>query len=104
MSCEVTLGSDAHVFSNDPAGGVFWQPASVSRRFRTILRRHSLEHVTLYSLRHQAATVMIDSGVDPKTVSERLGNSVATVLTTYTRARTAADRAAADLMGSMYDT
>jgi len=54
-------------------------------------------------LRHQAATVMIDAGIDAKTVSERLGNSVATVLTTYTRARTAADRAAADLMGSIYD-
>jgi hypothetical protein len=45
---------------------------------------------------------MIDAGVDAKTVSERLGNSVTTVLTTYTRARTA-DRAAADLMGSIYD-
>jgi len=29
---------------------------------------------------------------------------VTTVLTTYTRVRTAADRAAADLMGSIYDT
>jgi len=47
---------------------------------------------------------MTDAGIDAKTVSERLGNSVTTVLTTYTRARTAADRAAADLMGSIYDT
>ena len=92
------------MFSSSADGTAFWQPVSVSRRFRTILERHGLEHVTLYSLRHQAATVMIDAGIDPKTVSERLGNSVTTVLTTYTRARTAADRAAADLMGSIYDT
>ncbi len=102
--CGVALHPDAHVFSSSADGRVFWQPVSVSRRFRTILERHGLEHVTLYSLRHQAATVMIDAGIDAKTVSERLGNSVTTVLTTYTRARTAADRAAADLMGSIYDT
>ncbi|MEO5679885.1 MAG: tyrosine-type recombinase/integrase [Acidimicrobiales bacterium] len=101
--CGVSLHRDAHLFSSSADGTVFWQPASVSRRFRTILHRHGLEHVTLYSLRHQAATVMIDAGIDAKTVSERLGNSVTTVLTTYTRARTAADRAAADLMGSIYD-
>jgi len=101
---EITLHRDAHLFSSSADGTAFWQPASVSRRFRTILHRHGLEHVTLYSLRHQAATVMIDAGIDAKTVSERLGNWVTTVLTTYTRARTAADRAAADLMGSIYDT
>jgi len=101
--CGVALRPDAHLFSSSADGSVFWQPVSVSRRFRTILHRHGLEHVTLYSLRHQAATVMIDAGIDAKTVSERLGNSVTTVLTTYTRARTAADRAAADLMGSLYD-
>ena len=58
--------------------------------------------MTLYSLRHQAATTMIDNGIDARTVSERLGNSVATVLGTYTRARTAADRNAAELMGRLY--
>ena len=58
--------------------------------------------MTLYSLRHQAATTMIDQGVDAKTVSERLGNSVATVLGTYTRARSAADREAAEMLGRLY--
>jgi integrase len=99
-----TLDTDAHIFSSTPRGTGYWQPPSVARRLRTVLRQHGLTEVTLYSLRHQAATVMIDAGVDAKTVSERLGNSVTTVLTTYTRARTAADRAAADLMGSLYDS
>jgi integrase len=101
---DVALAADAHIFSNSPTGDAFWQPHLVSRRFRTLLDRNKLPPVTLYSLRHQAATVMIDAGVDAKTVSERLGNSVTTVLSTYTRARTAADRAAADLMGSLYET
>ena len=100
--CGIGLAADAHIFSNAPDGSVFWMPQLVSRRFRSLLDRHRLPPFTLYSLRHQAATVMIDAGVDAKTVSERLGNSVTTVLSTYTRARTAADRAAADLMGSLY--
>ena len=99
----VGVVADGHMFSYEPDCSAFWQPMVVSRRFRSILEREGMAQVTLYSLRHQAATVMIDAGVDAKTVSERLGNSVTTVLTTYTRARTAADRAAADLMGSIYD-
>jgi site-specific recombinase XerD len=58
---------------------------------------------TLYALRHQAATTLIDRGVDAKTVSERLGNSVATVLGTYTRARSSADRQAASIIASAID-
>jgi integrase len=91
-----------HEKARDGTG--FWRPDSTSRRFRKLRIDHGLEDVTLYSLRHQAATTMIDSGVDTKTVSERLGNSVATVLGTYTRARTKADREAADLLGRLYAT
>ncbi len=80
----------------------FRRPDSTSRRFRKLRLDHGLDNVPLYSLRHQAATTMIDNGVDPKTVSERLGNSVATVLGTYTRRRTEADRNAADVLGQLY--
>ena len=59
--------------------------------------------VPLYALRHQAATAMIDAGVDAKTAPDRLGNSVATILSTYTRGRTEADVAAANLLGNLYD-
>ncbi|MDQ1423797.1 MAG: integrase, partial [Acidimicrobiaceae bacterium] len=81
--CRVELSPDAYVFSDTVDGTGFWRPDSTSRRFRKLRMDHELDDVTLYSLRHQAATTMIDSGVDAKTVSERLGNSVATVLGTY---------------------
>ena len=100
--CGITLAPDAYVFSDTVDGSGFWRPDSTSRRFRKLRLDHGLDDVTLYSLRHQAATTMIDSGVDAKTVSERLGNSVATVLGTYTRARTEADRAAAEILGGLY--
>jgi len=96
------LASEAYVFSDTIDGSGFWRPDSTSRRFRKLRDDHGLDNVTLYSLRHQAATTMIDNGIDARTVSERLGNSVATVLGTSTRARTAADRNAAELMGRLY--
>ena len=98
----IRLSPDAYVFSDTADDAGFWRPDSTSRRFRKLRLDHDLENVTLYSLRHQAATTMIDNGVDAKTVSERLGNSVATVLGTHTRARTEADRHAADLLGRRY--
>jgi integrase len=58
-------------------GLVFWRPAAVPRRFRTFRDAAGMDNVPLYSLRHQAATKMIDAGVDAKTASDRLGNSVA---------------------------
>ena len=78
--CRITLPFDAYVFSDTADGSGFWRPDSTSRRYRKLRLDHDLENVTLYCLRHQAATTMIDNGVDAKTVSERLGNSVATVL------------------------
>ncbi len=68
-------------------GSLCWRPDSTSRRFREFRQANGLEDVPLYGLRHQAATAMIDASIDAKTVSERLGDSVATVLGTYTRAR-----------------
>jgi integrase len=99
----VVLDRDAYIFSDTPDGSAPWRPDSTSRRFRTARDKAGLDGVTLYSIRHQTATALIDSGVDPKTVSDRLGNSVATVLGTYTRARSAADRSAADLIGGLLD-
>jgi integrase len=102
-ACGVTLGLNAHVFSDATDCLVPWRPDSTSRRFRRFRDANGFEPVPLYGLRHQAATALIDHGVDAKTVSERLGNSVATVLSTYTRARSSADRSAADYLGQLVD-
>ena len=100
---EAQLVADAYMFTDEPDGTGFWRPDSVSRRFRTLRDRGGWAAVPLYGLRHQAATTLIDRGVDAKTVSERLGNSVVTVLGTYTRARTAADRGAAATIANALD-
>lgn len=99
----IRLASDAFVFSTSVDGKAFWRPDVVARRFRYFREKAGMGAVPLYALRHQAATTMIDAGVDAKTASDRLGNSVATILTTYTRGRTEADVAAANLLGNLYD-
>ena len=99
----VQLLPDAYVFASSPDGRDFWRPDAVTRRFRSFREKAGMGAVPLYSLRHQAATTMIDAGVDPKTASDRLGNSVATILSTYTRGRTEADVKAANMLGKLYD-
>ncbi len=98
-----SIEQSGYIFSDSMDSSTFWRTDSTSRRFRWICDKSGVEGIPLYGLRHQAATTLIDKGVDAKTVSDRLGNSVTTVLSTYTRARTSADRSAADLMGKMFD-
>jgi integrase len=99
-----SVARQAYLFSDEVDGSSFWRPDSTSRRFRVLSERSGLSGIPLYGLRHQAATTLIDRGVDPRTVSERLGNSVTTVLGTYTRARTSADRSAAEVIGNLLDS
>ena len=44
---------------------------------RKLLRKYNLPEVSLHSLRHTNATIMIESGTDLKTTSDRLGHSQA---------------------------
>ena len=99
----VRLAPESFIFASSVDGRSFWRPDVVSRRFRYFREKAGMGAVPLYALRHQAATTMIDAGVDAKTASDRLGNSVATILSTYTRGRTEADVAAANLLGNLYD-
>jgi integrase len=56
-----------------------------NRSLKPILEEAGIPSSTrLYDLRHTMATLLIDEGVDPRTVADRLGHSsVATTLGTY---------------------
>jgi integrase len=70
------------VFPSEVGG--YLEAARVTRVFRRICDRANLPRIRLYDLRHTSATLLLASGVDLKTVSERLGHTDATlVLTTY---------------------
>jgi integrase len=71
------------IFPN-AAGGYFDIPGLHSNHYRPFLRRAGVPIVSLYALRHTAATLLMAAGVNPKIVSERLGHSgIGLTLATY---------------------
>ena len=96
------LRSDGYVFSHDRDGGRPWRPDSTSRAFRQLCDEVGLDHVRLHDLRHFVATRLLASGVDVRTVSGRLGHSLAsTTLNVYAAFVPDADRHAAKLIGRL---
>jgi len=59
--------------------GKAWHPGSVTQRFRRLVAKAGLPPIRLHDLRHGAATIALDAGVDVKVVSEQLGHSTTTL-------------------------
>jgi integrase len=77
------------------------QPAYMSATFRAFARSHGLE-ATYHSLRHTAASLMLASGTDVRTVAGRLGQaSPTTTLQTYIHLIGRADRDAAERLEAL---
>ena len=99
-----SLAPDAYVFSYELDGSEPWRPDSATRRFVKLRNRLGLEGVRLHDLRHYVATRLIASGVDPRTVANRLGHaSPTTTLSIYSHFVPEADRDAAELLGSLLE-
>ena len=67
-----------------------------------ILKGAGLKHIRLHDMRHTAATLMLQNGVDIKTVSGMLGHyDAGFTLRTYTHTTNRQQAEAADMMGSL---
>ena len=74
-------------------------PDTVTDWFAKFIKRSGLPYVTLHSLRHTNATLMIAEGIDVCAVSRRLGHaSTATTLNIYAHALKSKDKAAAEVI------
>ncbi len=65
--------ASALIFSNVDGGPL--SPSTVSHNFSKALKKAGLPHMRFHDLRHTHATLMLEQGIHPKVVSERLGHS-----------------------------
>jgi len=81
QSVGIETASD-YVFSR--FDGSLIDPDTITHAFADIIKKAGLPHVRFHDLRHTHATIMMEQGVNPKTVAERLGHaSVVITLDTY---------------------
>ena len=79
-------------------------PDTVTDWFAKFIKRSGLPYVTLHSLRHTNATLMIAEGIDVCAVSKRLGHAnTATTLNIYAHALKSKDKAAAEALENVLD-
>lgn len=84
------------------ANGSPIHPCSVTDWFEKFIKRHDLPNVSVHSLRHTNATLMIASGVDLRTVSKRLGHAqMTTTANIYTHAIQTADERASQVLDNI---
>lgn len=110
------LAASSYLFPGDPAGTRCWYPDSASQIWARIrdervrlpdgrrgaLVRPQLAGLRLHDLRHAHATLLIAAGIDPKTVSTRIGHSrTAITMDRYAHRVTDEDRRAAAIIGQL---
>jgi integrase len=71
----VGIDSDGWVFTD--ATGQPIHPHAISQAFERIARRAGVPVIRLHDIRHTHATLLVQSGVPVKVVSERLGHATA---------------------------
>ena len=77
-------------------------PDTITGWFRKFVAKNHLPDVSIHSLRHTNATLLIAGGTDLRTVSKRLGHSnMTTTGNIYTHAIQTADERAAEMLGDI---
>lgn len=74
-----------------------YQPDSLTQKWDRFTKKHGLKHIRLHDQRHSCTTMMIEAGIDPKTVQTRIGHAdVTTTMNIYTHCTKTMDQSAAD--------
>jgi integrase len=77
-------------------------PRNLFRHFKKVLVKAGLPEIRFHDLRHTAATLMLQQGVHPKVVQERLGHSsISLTLDTYSHVIPSMQQEAVDKMDEL---
>lgn len=80
-------------------------PSEVSRRFQADVKRSKLPQIRFHDMRHTHATLLLQLGVNPKVVAERLGHaSIKTLLDTYTHVLPSMQKDVANRLNDLFTT
>jgi integrase len=90
------------------SGYVFTRPdgsplegATLTRHFNTLLRRATLRRIRFHDLRHSAATLLLEQGVELVIIKELLGHAhIGVTATVYAHVRLRLQRDAIGLLGN----
>lgn len=99
------ITADALIFGND--SGELRSPNEIGRRWRfRVAKAHKvipgLRIIKLHDLRHTHATLLLQAGIQPKVVQERLGHStIAITMNTYSHVMPTMQQAAADTLRAL---
>lgn len=91
---------DNRIFTSVDGG--YMHPSTCDHTLRKIVRKYNLDPICFHELRHTYASLLINSGVDPKTVSKGLGHSDTSItMEIYTHAFEESKNACADRFDEM---
>jgi len=82
--------------------GYLQHPDSFTKLFKKFLVRHNLPIIRLHDIRHTAATMLINAGLDIRSVADRMGHENPNVtLAIYSHALLTSDQRASDVMSNL---
>ncbi|CAM2981051.1 MULTISPECIES: tyrosine-type recombinase/integrase [Paenibacillus] len=97
-------GSYRFLFSNE--NGMPFYPKTIGDKWRSFHKRnseHGLKYIRFHDLRHTSATLLINEGVHPKIISNRLGHSkIGTTMNVYGHVIDSADKTAAEKFQGLF--
>lgn len=85
--------------------GTPFQPDSLTQKWNRFLKKHNLPHIRFHDSRHSNATALIQAGISPKVVQQRLGHAdISITLNTYTHVLPSMDIEAANAIDNLIPT
>lgn len=88
-----------HGFVTLTVNGRIWAPTYLNRHLKSLCKVSGHRRIRPHDLRHTHATLLLEAGVNPKVVQERLGHSALTItLDTYSHATATMQEKALDAL------